>query len=212
MPASRAADGGYEKSLSDNPDYGYWAKMPYWTPAEAAALALGLCPEAMKRIDHAQAEATPPVVLEYLRLRKLVWRSRKLEELRSIHGYIDPHGYLRWSERHGVGVPSELASAVRASRESDAAASEASAKQLTSLPKPSEAKPLMTRERDTLLKLIAGMALAGYGYDPKAAKSPTVKEIWDDLALRGILLDQDTIRSKLKEAARLTSDAIDLPS
>ena len=34
---------------------------------------------------------------------------------------------------------------------------------------PSE-KPLLTRERDTVLKMLSGMALAKYGYDPKATR------------------------------------------
>lgn len=59
-----------------------------------------------------------------------------------------------------------------------------------------------TRERDSLLKLILGMALGGYGFDPKASKSPTPKEIADDLAAHGISITDDTVRKYLKEAAR----------
>ncbi len=59
-----------------------------------------------------------------------------------------------------------------------------------------------TKERDSLLKLILGMALGGYGFDPKASKSPTPKEIADDLAAHGISITDDTVRKYLKEAAR----------
>ena len=71
-------------------------------------------------------------------------------------------------------------------------------------------KTLQSKERETLLKLIVGMALGGYGYDPLARKSATVKEIFDDLALRGIALDQDTIRNKLKEASLLVGQSAPL--
>lgn len=62
-------------------------------------------------------------------------------------------------------------------------------------------KPLGTRERDTLLKLVIGMAQGGYGYDPNQAKSTAIKEIVDDLESRGIGVSDDTVRKFLKEAA-----------
>jgi hypothetical protein len=60
---------------------------------------------------------------------------------------------------------------------------------------------LTTRERQTALKLILGMALGGYGYDPKAERSTTITEIVGDLAQRGISITDDTVRKWLKEAA-----------
>ena len=64
-------------------------------------------------------------------------------------------------------------------------------------------KPLTTRERDTLLKIIIGMAVTGYKYDPIAAKSPTPAEVSDDLSKLGIDVSDETIRKHLKKAAEL---------
>lgn len=64
-------------------------------------------------------------------------------------------------------------------------------------------RDLKTRERESLLKLVIGMALAGYKYDPKASRSPIVAEITDDLARAGIGLDADTVRKYLQEAREL---------
>jgi hypothetical protein len=64
-----------------------------------------------------------------------------------------------------------------------------------------EVPELTTRERQTAYKLILGMALGGYGYDPKAKRSTTVTEIVADLAQRGISITDDTARKWLKEAA-----------
>lgn len=64
-----------------------------------------------------------------------------------------------------------------------------------------EEKPLGTTERNTLLKLVIGLAVRGYGYDPKANKSSIPKEIADDLFERGITVSDDTVRKYLKEAA-----------
>ena len=64
-------------------------------------------------------------------------------------------------------------------------------------------KMLHTRERESLLKMVIGMAIKGYGHDPKAVRGPTAKEISGDLALHGIPLDEDTVRKYLAEAREL---------
>lgn len=68
-------------------------------------------------------------------------------------------------------------------------------------------KPLSDKERTSLLKMVIGMAVDTYGYDPKTKRSPIAGEIASALQLRGISLDEDTIRKWLKEAAQhLPSD------
>lgn len=69
--------------------------------------------------------------------------------------------------------------------------------------KPTPEKSLTTRERDSLLKLVVGMAIKGYNFDPNAGRSPTTKEIAGDLALVGLPLDEDTVRKYLAEAREL---------
>lgn len=63
-------------------------------------------------------------------------------------------------------------------------------------------KPLTTTERNTLLKLVIGMAMKGYSYDPAASKSTAVKEIADDLAKLGMPVTDDTVRKYLKGAVK----------
>ncbi len=66
-----------------------------------------------------------------------------------------------------------------------------------------------TLERKTALKLIIGMAVKGYAYDPNASRSNTVSEIKSDLEGLGIALDDDTIRKWLREATEfLPEDAL----
>jgi hypothetical protein len=72
-----------------------------------------------------------------------------------------------------------------------------------SVKNPAPEKPLKTRERDTLLKLLIGMAVKGYRYNPKASKNPAVSDIASDLEQLGIALSDDTIRKWLGEAAQL---------
>lgn len=59
------------------------------------------------------------------------------------------------------------------------------------------------RERENLLRLIITMAVDGYGYDPKARRSPIARELSDIMLRRGMSLSDDTIRNLLKEAKDL---------
>ena len=65
------------------------------------------------------------------------------------------------------------------------------------------AKDLPPRERETVLKLILGMAVAFYGYDPRAGRSLAISQIQSDLALKGVKIDDGTIRKYLDEAKAL---------
>ena len=60
-----------------------------------------------------------------------------------------------------------------------------------------------TRERDSLLKLVIGMAVGGYGFDPKGGRSPIPAQIATDMQTRGLSLSDDTIRKYLREGAEL---------
>jgi hypothetical protein len=63
---------------------------------------------------------------------------------------------------------------------------------------PSSEKPLSTRERESLLKLVIGMACGGYGYDSTARRSEQTAAIADDLLRAGVPLDADTVRKWLR--------------
>jgi hypothetical protein len=68
-----------------------------------------------------------------------------------------------------------------------------------------EVKPLATTERNQLLKIILGMAVDSYGYDPAANKNDATKQIVDDLSKIDIKIDAGTVLKYLKEAARTVS-------
>lgn len=61
-------------------------------------------------------------------------------------------------------------------------------------------KPLGTRERETLLKLVIGMAMGGYAFDPAQSRGTAVGEIVSQLATLGIAVSDDTVRKYLKQA------------
>jgi hypothetical protein len=61
---------------------------------------------------------------------------------------------------------------------------------------------LKESERKSLLKMVLGMAMNRYKYDPKAKKSPAISMIANDLNLVGITLSNDTVLAYLQEAAK----------
>ena len=66
--------------------------------------------------------------------------------------------------------------------------------------KPIPDKPMTTTERNTLLRLIIGMAMGGYGYDPAALRSKIPTEIENDVTGLGMSVTAETIRKHLKQA------------
>lgn len=59
---------------------------------------------------------------------------------------------------------------------------------------------LTTREVESVLKLVIGMAVQGYRYAPSASRNAATKDIADDLEKLGIGLDVDTVRKWLQRA------------
>ena len=64
-------------------------------------------------------------------------------------------------------------------------------------------KSSATKERDSLLKLVIGMAVKGYAYDPKATRSEVPNEMVHDFKLLGISINAGTVRKYLQEATDL---------
>lgn len=70
-------------------------------------------------------------------------------------------------------------------------------------PAPKE-KPIHTKERDSLLKLFIGMAVANYGLDTVISGELKASEICSDILLQtGISIDEDTVRKYLKKSRLL---------
>lgn len=178
-----------EQWLRFTGDWTDWAKMPIWTADEAAALTLGLSPVAVAQHQHVHY----PFIQRFKTVREMIRRAVATGELASVEGAISPLEYLKWANHYELQLPTELRAAIPRIKRFASNAKE---------------RRLGSRERDTLLKFIVGLAMGGYGYDPAATKSSTVNEIHNDLALRGINLDAETIRRKLKEAANLIRDEL----
>jgi hypothetical protein len=189
----------YLPVTADNYDVIGWARKSVWTPDEAACISLGFNP----------TNAVLKIICDIPELHKKSTRLFKEISDRSdilvqanrsgkLHADGDPADIMRWFLHWEMAMPEQLAAKVF---------------QFHSVP--AERGPdllvaaklndddLGDRERNTLLKMIAGMAVEQYNYDPSAARSDVAKNIEHDLDCIGLHLDRKTINKWLRIAAEL---------
>jgi hypothetical protein len=193
-----------QEAEKDRADFDYWSKIARWTLEEATALSFGKAPELVNwdkvEANHGQSSFAD----DYSKRRSLLLRAQEADELPVL---ISPAEFISWAEQTGIALPQELVDAVRATvgriedRRSLTAERDELREEVTRLKEEAARnKPLLTRERETYQKLILGMAIEQYGYDPTAGRSHAPKEIADDLANLQIPVSDDTVRDKLKDA------------
>ncbi|NBB88874.1 MAG: hypothetical protein GVX96_03675 [Bacteroidetes bacterium] len=71
------------------------------------------------------------------------------------------------------------------------------------LTKPQKSSTAITKERETLMRMVAGMAMAWYGYNPNAKKNESITEITNDLARVGVKISPHTVRKWLRKGNEL---------
>lgn len=202
-------------------NYIYWGQCAYWTLDEAVALSLGRDPKLVSInnvIPHSSGGS--PFAQEYLRRTDLVGRAQKARQL-LLH--TPPNLFLTWAKLRGLEYPKELEEEVAArgntvddmkkmldDRNAEIAELIEQNKQLfqerddlieRGKRDGQASKPLHPKEKQSMLKLIYGMAVAYHGYDPDLSRSGTVKSIRHDLATKGIEMDDETILKFLREGA-----------
>jgi hypothetical protein len=169
------------------------------------ALLLGKAPEVVNWESVRDYEVSR-FARRYAKFRDLALRSQDSGQLPR---RIEPRLFLDWAKRNGIDRPVELERQVIAVCGARNAEVIASAPPPSSQEAPQGEKPLLTRERDTALKLIIGMAVAKYGFDPQASRGSTIPAIIHDLDSLGIPLDPKTVRKWLMEGADVLPRELD---
>lgn len=222
----------YNQPFADA-NFTHWGRAAYWSLEEAIALSFGKNPRivSLAKIKPNIEGAYAPFYERYRDLHDLAQRAKLMRQLTDP---VLPGYFIAWVKRNGVAVPAELESEVRKNGGSIAdwrtvydtlhaafeaykqnaatelATAQAQIEELQADLRERQEKPLGTRERETLLKMIITMAMRGYGYNPEAKKNEAVSEIHQDLTSLGMSLEQDTIRKWLKLSAEecLSNDAL----
>jgi hypothetical protein len=162
------------------PKYRYWRAQPLWTLSEAAYLLAGHSP----LDDPRDAWTHPPTEAETFHARiKMAIATGDIESTFKVKGVreesVKPSDVVRWAQTRKYHVPGPLRMLVTQG---------------------ADRNDLSTRERNTLLKLVLGMAEAKYGYDPAATHNDAIKRISGDLAQRDLSVSDDTVRKWLTAA------------
>lgn len=177
---------------SFQPDFSYWVLMPRLSLHEATLLSVGAGPDFMSSDELSKLR---------LKRRERSWAASKfLSERHDLLSRVFPSGgsgntYMRtanlfnWIEETRLGVHPGFKAALDA--------------RFKTAPAPMPPKEATGAEKESMLKLIAAMAVEQYSYNPKASKNDAIKNISDDLDGLGLSLDRKTIRKWMKEACEL---------
>lgn len=191
-----------------------WNAMADLTIQGAALYTLGIVPDAIcdetsyEDGVYVSSDALPKGYMNRLRIIKSAVRAGLIERIvipGNTPAEIDDHtqilktSFAKWCKANPkVCVPAEVIATYPKYQTESKARTPITA---------SLSETLSTKERETMLKLIIGLAIAGYGYNPKDSRSSITGEgagsIQADLAQHGINIDADTIRKYLKEAQKL---------
>jgi hypothetical protein len=160
-------------------DFVHWSKAAYWTIDEGVALILGRAPDVVNWESVRDYAHVSPFAGRYARLRDLALRAQESGQL---VWRTEPRIFLAWAKRTNIEYPSELQEQVM----SEAVTDPPQDPPQNVVPKE---KPLLVRERDTVLKMLGGIAFEKYGYDPKALRNAAITKIADDLDAAGVHVD-----------------------
>lgn len=170
-----------------------WARASYWSPEEGTVLAFDLDPRtAISRWTPGDDQPNFRAPADANHLWDLARRAVEVGELEETAA---PIRFMSWARSVGIDFHPDWWKAVTV----DEVPGEAAPPLEPAAPVPE----LKTREQETLLKMVAAMAMKFYGWDRNALRNTATGEIESDLAEIGVPLDPDTIRKWLRKAADL---------
>lgn len=183
-------------------DIDFFARAAYWESEEAAALFLGRDPNYLNHKKIKDLRHSSRIGREFQKLTVLLTRAYRFNQIFSPDR---PDKYIRWARQFQISVPAELEERlVEFGHDlSDPIDQEEQTLVEANDRKPEVGSSLSQRERTSLLKLVIGMAVRGYGFNSKASRTGTAAEIAGDLHTIGLSLDEDTVRKYLNEAKDL---------
>ncbi len=200
------------------PDYEYWMRLDEWPLEAAIFLLLDFEPrcsdareiwrivESQEKREHGYKDPLKGIIREAREYNNFAWASHRAHKLRfgGIDGVgyvhvkptVEPEQWLRWAQSKRLPLPNALRDFLKKIEQSG---------------KP---KPLNETERDSLLKIVLGMAIDAYKHKP-GTRSPATGEnrgsISAGLQRVGLPLDADTVRKFIKVAETRFKDIIQNP-
>lgn len=185
---------------SHRAEFEHWVRLDHWELDDAVALSVGFEPTTLQ-LDSVVKEHVSKEVFQFIVRRRHLIENKFFKFGKNQVFKPSPEEFCQWACDVKLEIPTKLIDAVNAIRGTKVR----SFKQSSYIPPKIE-----NREKASMLKLIIGMAVRGYGYDINSQRSPIPNQISTDLELLGIPLHADTIRSYLREAtSTLPRDDLD---
>jgi hypothetical protein len=192
-----------------NADYDLWSKMSYWTVDEFTALSCGKDPNLVNWGSLEILSESSQFAWNYKTRRDLVLRAQEAGHLPT---RVTPHVFLRWAADR-MEIPVELQSYVSAqsalpeflqpneSPDDPVVLKMKIAEQqqlIADLRADLNKSNMAPRERSSLVKLVATMAIKKYGYCP-GKPTNAAKSIEEDTTSLGVRVGQTTILKYIRE-------------
>ena len=185
-----------------------WALAPTWTLEEGACLANNVSP---RRMSGRENFPRPHPAAE--NVNRLLEFARRARYKRQISNILTPAAFIAWSCRVGFRFDAKWLETIGEPRVDDGPAIRAAMDPISTpnpAAEPTQTPPIPeqepgTRTRETMLKLIIGLAVDGYGYDPRSRRSEVPGSIANELSALGIPVTAETVRKYLDEGAKLLS-------
>jgi hypothetical protein len=185
----------WEGGEGDPADFETWGRMPFWTSEEAAELSEGLEPGSTGHLREGNL-----ILVRIIRRQKHIERAIAVGQLPGKPGRISPRDFVKWAYEQSIELPRALRSVVHRSQEEPTGSMEA-ATVIEQCGNEGDDASLPTRARNTLFRMILGMAIEKYRYRPND-RSGAAKRISDDLHSRDLPVSDDTVRKWLEAAVR----------
>lgn len=179
----------------DPAQFEHWGRISFWTAQEAAELALNIEPNSANHLRN-----DDPLSMRVRRLRTHIERAVQAGQLPGQPDCLRPVDFVRWASEQSVDLPDALRLGVPPDRQEVTVLSNGvvSAGEASNNEGDNDA-PLSTRERNTLFRMILGMAIRKYRYRP-GERGGAPKSISDDLRDLNLTVSDDTVRKWLDEA------------
>lgn len=216
----------FHKPESKLRTHDFWANLPFWTHEQSTALSLGKEPNKVR--GHSLSEYyNSPFVKTYNERKALFHQIIDLKANKEAGTkHLCPADIIKEAKLAGINFPKKLTQKVLKFHKASSAqeeikklrsenqelrnkitALEASQRDLqeeiAALKHQDKENTIHPKEKESMLKIIVGMAIKGYCYKPKASKNSAVKDIVNDISACELSCDSDTVRKFLKEACAL---------
>lgn len=184
--------GGFEAFLNRE-EYLFYVRADYWTRLEANCLLLDRRP--LASMDEEVDRADPDIEFRknYVELKNLLGRAF---EVGALPTKPIPQEVIEWAREKKLNVPEYLDQAFQHIVDRDLHGIPDN----TPLIDPERLSSQQTRLQNNLYRLIIGMAVRGYRYDPDASQNDAIADIAADMQALGIKVGIASIRKYLKTA------------